>query len=307
MEPVYKQPKLSREDVLAEYAKTGLSPLYAEIYWKHYSSIYDELDGSDDDSDWALESARYGLEWYIRYKEIGHPDSWCEEAFHYGSGSWYVEFTLENMAECLYETYLKHRINPESRSQAEEELHRHCDYIARTFGKSPVFMRLFREWYEGGSGGRDLIEEFERMESLYNEAIAKGKDDDFAYFYATWPGREAWHLAEVRESLQKDGWDEDYVGMYLHQYEEGLLTDGRKRQNPAVPTFWEEEVIAYMRGWDYARKHQHPHEFIKMFQNVFLNLAYKDSNAPTAIDDDAVIEEMKASYTEDALKEVNLC
>ena len=307
MEPVYKQPKLSKENVYAEYAKNGFSPLYAEIYWKHYSSIYDELDGSEDDSDWALESARYGLEWYILYKENGHPESWCEDAFSFGCGSWHVEFTLENIAECLFDIYSKHCINPETRSQAEEELHRHCDYIARAFGKSPVFMRFFREWYEEGSGGRDLIEEFERMESLYNEAISKGKDDDFAYFYATWPGRDAWHMAEVRESLIKDGWDKDYVNMYLHQYEEGLLTDGRERQDPAVPMFWEEEVIAYMRGWDYARKHQCPHGFIGMFQHVFLCLTYKNSDIPSSIDDETVIEEMKERYTEESLKKVNLC
>lgn len=300
-----KQAKLSKEEVLAKFAETGLNPLYSDLFWDKYSFIYDDLDGSEDDSDWALESARCGMEWFILYKAIGHPDNWSEVAFEFGRDTFHQEFTLENMADCLYEVY--NSFWPNDKVLADEELHRNCDYIAQRFKKSPIYMRFFYDWYEETSGGSELLEHFEQMEHAYNYAISKGKDDDFAYFYVTWPGRKAWHMAELRESLKKNGWDDDYVNQYLYQYEEGLLSDGNKRRHPDIPAFWEEEVTAYMRGWDYVRKHKLQHQFIKLFRDTCLILSHpNDTLIPVYIDDETVVEAMKARYSEYTLKEAGL-
>ena len=241
-----KQSKLTEKEAHAEYAKTGLNPSCAVVFWQKYSMIYDELDGSEDDSDWALESAQCGIEWFILYKAIGHPDDWCEAAFEFGRDTFHQEFTLENMADCLYEVYQK--FWPLNKALAVKELHRHCNYIAQRFKKSPIYMRFFYDWYEDTSGGSELLEHFEQMEHAYNYAISLDKDDDFAYFYATWPWLEPWRMAELRESLKKEGWDKDYIKAYLYTYKEGLESDESKRGRPSIPAFWEEEVTAYMRG-----------------------------------------------------------
>jgi len=248
------QPKLSKEEVIAEYVKTGLAPKYADVFWHLYSDEYDGLEGEPDDSAWALETAKYGIVWYILYKEIGHPEDWCQAAAGFGKENQYEELSLENIADCLSEVYRKFWQQDEA--SAVIELRRQCDHIGERFGKSPLYMRLFYEWYEDMSGGSDLLDHFSEMEFAYNDAISKGKSDDFAYFYATYPWSEPWRIAELRESLQKEGKDEDYIQLYLIKYADGLEDNGEEREHPDMPASWEEEVTAYMQGWDYARKEE---------------------------------------------------
>ena len=65
-EEVIHQPKMSRKDVLAEYAKTGLNHKYYEDFWQKYSSLYDqyleEIWYEENISDFALSATIDGMQ-----------------------------------------------------------------------------------------------------------------------------------------------------------------------------------------------------------------------------------------------------
>lgn len=272
------QPKLSKETVLAEYAKTGLDIKYADAFWQQYSATYDKVSEespeADDNSDYALYSTKKGIPWYILYKNIGHPEKWCQMAWNFGVYENGNTDSLKDIADCLWDIASNRFC--EHDPDFKQELKRHCDFIGKQFGKSDIYMRFFYVWYEDMYGGSEKLDHFDQMEYAYNDAISQGKSEDFAYFYATWERFGAWRIAELRERLQKEGWDENYVRMYLYQYADGLEEDGEEREHPDIPAYWEEKVDAFMKGWDYARKHDLDTKFAERFRDIYLNLAHPD-------------------------------
>lgn len=312
------QPKLSRDEVLAEYAKTGLDQRYSQFFWEKYSAKYDslseELPYEEDNSDYALSVAKDGIPWYILYHEIGHPEDWCEKAWNYGA---YTPGAIDfvDVADCLWEVFSEsYKEAVESREdgaveRVNAELRKNCDYIGKRFDKSPVYMRFFYDWYEDMSGGTDKLDYFKEMEDSYNLAIRKGKKEDFAFYYAQKcisldSAPDAWRLAELKEKLEKEGKDSFYVGLYLQKYSEGLMEDGEEREHPDIPTRWEEKVIAYMKGWEYTQgdgKSFSPKEmdkFIRIYMEVYLQASHP--NNPKAIPwdrfDDFVLDIAERRY-----------
>ncbi len=283
------QPKLGKEVVLAEYAKTGLNMQYAEFFWQQYSATYDrvseEMPEDEDNSDYALDTTKRGIPWYILYKNIGHPEKWCQMAWDFGAYEDGKTDSLKDMADCLWmiirDRFIEHD------TDFEQELRRHCDFIGERFGKSRIYMRFFYEWYEDLSGGSEMLDHFRDMEFRYNDAISKGKSEDFAYFYATWGRSEAWRIAELRERLKEEGRDEDYIRTYLYHYADALEEDGEERKHPDIPAYWEEKVNAYMKGWEYTQgsgKSFSPKEmekFISIYVDVYLQASHP--NNPNAI------------------------
>ena len=234
------QPKLSKEEVLAEYANTGLDMQYADAFWQQYSSTFDrvseEMPEDEDNSDYALDTTKRGIPWYILYKNIGHPEKWCQMAWNFGAYEDGKTNALKDIADCLWEIIRDRFIDKDP--DFEQELRRHCNFIGKQFGKSDIYMRFFYEWYKDMSGGSEMLVHFDQMENAYNDAISKGKSEDFAYFYATWGRSGAWRIAELREKLQKEGWDKDYIQTYLYQYADGLEEDGEEREHPdEMPDF----------------------------------------------------------------------
>lgn len=289
------QPKLSKEEVLAEYAKTGLDMQYADAFWQQYSTTYDRgAEEEEDNSDYALDTTKQGFPWYILYKNIGHPEKWCQMAWNFGAYENGKTDSLKDIADCLWEIIRDRFI--ERDPDFEQELRRHCDFIGRQFGKSDIYMRFFYEWYKDMSGGSEMLDHFDQMEHIYNDAISKGKSEDFAYFYATWGRSGAWRIAKLREKLHDEGWDEDYIRTYLYQYADGLEADGEEREHPDIPAYWEEKVDALMKGWDYARKHGLDHDFAEKFRDIYLNLSHPDEMPDypfSEVEDRAIQETLK--------------
>lgn len=292
------QPKLSKEEVLAEYAKTGLDMQYADAFWQQYSSTYDrvseEMPEDEDNSDYALDTTKRGIPWYILYKNIGHPEKWCQMAWNFGAYEDGKTNALKDIADCLWEIIRDRFIDKDP--DFEQELRRHCNFIGKQFGKSDIYMRFFYEWYKDMSGGSEMLDHFDQMENAYNDAISKGKSEDFAYFYATWGRSGAWRIAELREKLQKEGWDKDYIQTYLYQYADGLEEDGEEREHPDIPAYWEKKVDAIMMGWDYARKHGLDNKFAERFRDIYLNLSHPDEMPDypfSEVEDRAIQETLK--------------
>ena len=291
--------KLSKDAVLAEYAKTGFEPRFAEAFWQQYSATYDriseEMPEEEDNSDYALRTAKRGIPWYILYKNIGHPEKWCQMAWNFGAYEDGKTDSLRDISDCLWEIVRDRFI--EHDPDLEKELKRHCDFIGKSFGKSPIYMRFYFEWFfHELNGGSELLDYFDRMESAYNDAISQGKSEDFAYFYATWGRSGAWRIAELREKLQDQGWDDCYIRTYLAVYADGLEEDGEEREHPDIPAYWEEKVEAFMKGWDYARKHGLDHKFAERFRDIYLNLSHPDEMPDypfSEIEEKAVQETLK--------------
>lgn len=192
---------------------------------------------------------------------------------------------LKDIADCLWMIIRDRFIDHDP--DFEQELRRHCEFIGKQFGKSDIYMRFFYEWYEDINGGSEMLDYFSDMEFYYNDAISKGKSEDFAYFYATWGRYGAWQTAELREKLQEEGRDEDYIRTYLYHYADALEEDGEERKHPDIPAYWEEKVIAYMKGWEYTQgsgKSFSPKEqekFISIYVDVYLQASHP--NNPNAI------------------------
>lgn len=293
-EDVIYQPKLSRESALVEYTKTGLKSDYNEVFWQKYSSLYDKYlkdkweEGSISDD--ALCTTIDGMQWYVRYREIGHPEDWCLKAWDYGAYEAGKEYELSDYAYCLLYVYGDRWLEA-SRSndntavlRVKKELKKHCDFIGLEFGKSSIYCRFFYEWFEDIPGGsiEMLLERLDSMERAYFYAIEKGKSEDFAYYYATEDTPDNWRFAELRDSLLKEGRDEAYVDEYLYRYEVGLLEDGEEREHPDHPTSWEIKVMAYMKAWDYVRNseinwdYKEKTRFIDIYMNEYLNASSPD-------------------------------
>ena len=99
-------------------------------------------------------------------------------------------------------------------------------------------------------------------------------------------------------ACRKEGWDEDYIRTYLHRYADGLEEDGEEREHPDIPAYWEEKVDAFMKGWDYARKHNLDIKFAERFRDIYLNLAHPDEipDYPFSETENKAIEETLKLY-----------
>lgn len=266
------QGKMTGQEVLDEYARTGFDPRYAEHFWEKYCSLYDTAAKEEwpdgDESDYALSTTKEGMPWYILYKEIGHPEDWCKQAWEFGAYEHGRVDTLEDVVECLQRAFFEHwRKDPNG---ATEELKRQCAFIGPRYGKSEVFMRFFYEWVKDMSGGKELLSICEDLEHSYRLAIDAGKGDDFAHYYAErcneyCDSATGWHLAEQRERFLKEGRDEDYFRTYQWKFGQEFQDHGAPDRYPA---WWEQKVDAYLKGWDYARQHGLDSRFADLYENA---------------------------------------
>ena len=295
-EPI-PQPKLSKEAVLEEYFKAGFDPRYADFFWETYSSTYDDISRDspydDDNSDYALSTVKDGMPWYIAYHTIGHPKEWCLKAYHYGAYTPNRKFEFADYAECLREVYrdfIKEALENKSK-EAEEaanaELKKNCDFIGRMFGKGEVYMRAFYDDHERMTASEDSLDEYDVIERAYYEAIEKGKDTDFAYYYGTLSAdkshEDSWRLAEVREQLQKEGRDDVYSRLYLILYSENLQKYGMDKEHPGKQAPWEKAVDAFMNAWEYVRwsgfkdfSEGKKRRFSRIYMDIYMNAACPD-------------------------------
>ena len=292
---------LSKEEVLVEFAKTGLNAEYADVFAQKYVDEYETWIDYDNASDNAMKCVKNGFRWFALYKEIGYQELWCESAYSFGCSIVDIDISLDNEIVCMREIVedLSYDSFETFQTTKEIEFNKHFCHIKKAYGKDDVFMRFYIEYVQDFGFNYDMLDTVSQQAFSYNYAISEGKSDDFAYFYATFCGYEAWRVAELREKLQMEGWDEDYVRLYVIKYAEGLAEDGEEREHPDIPAWWEEKVDAYMKGWDYARKNNYDDKFAERFQITYLNLSHPD-DIPTfpfsEVEDRAVEETIKLYY-----------
>lgn len=259
MEKVFTpQPKLGKKEVFAEYVKTGLDIKFADIFYEKYLKEYILYSKFYNASDMALRNSKNGIKWYALYHQNGHCEEWCDMAYRYGCDGIERDFSLENVISCIgwvceeLEDYSSDLYD----ATKETELAKHFNYVEKAFEKDKVFMRFYVEYANEFGFDHRMLSTVSQQAASYDEAIQRGKSEDFAYFYATYNGYEPWRIAELRERLQKEGRDKYYILLYLNKYAEGLEKDGEGRKLPNAPAPWEEEVAAYMKGWEYANKEE---------------------------------------------------
>ena len=250
------QPKLSREEVLAEYVKTGLDMKFADRFQEKYLEEYDAWSDYDNASDSAMKCLKNGFKWYVQYHQNGHDETWCEGAYRFGCDWIEYDFSLENEIACM--EWICEELSYESldffNETKETEFAKHFSFVEKEFSRGKTFMRFYAEYVDDNGFNQDMLSIVSNETAYYEEAIRRGKSEDFAYFYATWGRSGAWRIAELRDRLQAEGKDDDYIRTYLYMYADGLEEDGAERKHPDVPALWEEKVDAGMKAWDYARK-----------------------------------------------------
>ena len=106
-------------------------------------------------------------------------------------------------------------------------------------------MIFYSEYAKEFGFDSDMLDLVSREASSYNYAIERMKSTDFAYFYATWGREGAWRIAELREQLQTEGWDDEHVRTFLYQYADVLEADGEERDHPDIPAVCGEAFSSY--------------------------------------------------------------
>ena len=248
---------LSKKEILAEFANTAFDAHFADFFYDRFFDEFEVWADYDNPNEMALKCVRHGLTWYALYHQMGHHEQWCKAAYEFGCEGVQSDHSLENEVICMSAiaddlSYNSPEIYEATRGT---EYAKHFSHVKESYNKDDVFMRFYSEYVWEFGFDHDILDTVSQQAYSYKYALSEGKTSDFAYFYATWGRYGAWQTAELRERLQEEGWDEDYIRTYLYQYADALEEDGEEREHPDIPAYWEEKVEAFMKGWDYARKH----------------------------------------------------
>lgn len=306
MEENLTQKPLSKEEILAGFANTTFDPHFVDFFYDRYLDEFEVWEDYDNPDEMALKCVKHGLQWYSLYHQIGHHEQWCKAAYGFGCAGVPIDVSLENEIECMAE--VTERVEAHSKdlfiATKDSEFTKHFEHIKKQYKQDGIFMLFYSEYAKEFGFDSDMLETVSREAYSYNYAIERMKSTDFAYFYATWGREGAWRIAELRERLQTEGWDEDYVRTYLNQYANGLEEDGEEREHPDVPAFWEEKVIAYMKAWDYSRTEnsgidpEEQRRFINTYIEVYLHASHPEN--PNAVPwnrfDDFVMDVAKRRF-----------
>lgn len=268
------QPKLSKDEVYAEYVKTGLDIKFADRFQEKYLEEYNNWSNCDNASDYAMECVKNGFKWYVRYYQNGHHELWCEEAYDYGCDCIERDFDLEDEIACMKWICvgLNYKLPDFFDDTKKTEFAKHFSFVEKEFSRDKTFMRFYVEYADEYGFDEEMLRTVSDETASYNDAIHRGKSEDFAYFYATWGGDDAWRVAELREKHQSE------------------------REHTNIPTWW--EVVAASRmGWEYARKRNLDiAKFTGLFKDIYLNLSHSDEIPYYPF------SEMKKKALEEALK-----
>ena len=309
MEKNSTQKPLSKEEILAKFANTGFDARFADFFYERYLDEFEVWEDYDNPNEWALKCVEHGLTWYSLYHQIGHHEQWCKAAYGFGCEGVQIDVSLESEIECMAEVTA--RVKSHSKelfiSTKDSEFAKHFDHIKKQYKMDGIFILFYSEYAKEFGLDRDIcdivymLDIVSRKTRAYTDAIERMKSEDFASYYATLidiNSEQAWKVAELRESLQKEGWDEDYIQTYLYQYTNALEEDGEEREHPDIPAYWEDKVYAFMKGWDYARKHNLDIRFAESFRDIYLNLAHPDDipDYPFSETENKAIEETLKLY-----------
>jgi hypothetical protein len=272
-------PHYTNEQLL-EIAKKNNIPddLYADFV-DCVAREKDELikDGSQPD-EIKTESIKFALEDILKIATLlqkGHSKAWAEL---------YVNSREEHQLAFNYAYCEMKKINP---AQVIEELKVHCrsiscdEYHQKHFiylmehgegaakpcpdEQAAIYSKVFKEQlqqerseifahqYADLKAGGQYVEEYcFRFAQAYDDAIQKGKPEDYAFVFADKMG--------------------DYYADYYGRYIEDPVIDRKNHE------FKERKILGYMKGWEYAKAHQlhDKNIFIACYENTYIEASYAD-------------------------------
>ncbi len=300
MEETSAQKPLSKEEILAEFANTTFDAVFADFFYDRYLDEFEVWEDYDNPNEMALKCVKHGMTWYALYKQIGHHEQWCKAAYEFGCEGVQTDVSLENEVICMrtIADNLSYNSSDIYKATRRIEYVKHFSHVKKAYNKDRFFMRFYSEYVWKYGFDHDILDTVSQQAYRYKYAISEGKISEIAYFYATWRRCGAWQTAELLERLQMEGWDEDYIRTYLYLYADAFEEDGQEREHPDIPAYWEDKVDAFMKGWDYARKHNLDIKFAERFRDIYLNLAHPDEipDYPFSETENKAIEETLKLY-----------
>ena len=186
MEENPTQKPLSKEEILAEFANTGVDARFADFFYDRYLDEFEVWEDYDNPNEMALKCVKHGLTWYALYKQIGHDEQWCKAAYEFGCEAIEIDASLENVIECMAE--VTERVESHSKdlfiSTKDSEYAKHFEHIKKHYQKDGIFMFFYSEYAKEFGFDRDMLDIVSRKTRAYTDAIERLKSEDFASYYA---------------------------------------------------------------------------------------------------------------------------
>ena len=309
---INQQQPHTRDELTNLYKETGYPeeyfPQFESHYWKTYNELYDDMkkfaaetadeaaagtvpeeeeEEKESIRDDALFFALKYMDQFMEQIRLGHGKEWA----HAFAGC--MERDEEQIINTAYEA-----LEYEDEELAKKGLLHHC----RLWGEDEWFEKHYLFLFEAGEGGNNPRETAKEYSELYKRQIAAGKSKVYAHQYADFMS-EGMYVQEYCEKYAyaydkalSEGKDETYANLFADKYGSGFVDYG-KRKKKGIPEFWEEEIFAYMNGWEYARQNKLPDEFIGIYVREYLGAVYPDE--PNRIPKDR----LEAYILEKALEE----
>ena len=265
-------------------------------YQKHYSMLYSEMkDYEDDDSEddetiggVALQYASEYVNKFMAQLNMGHSEKWA----HLVAES--VEFDEDQTVEEAYSSMFL-----EFRELANQDIRLHCKSLDgdEFFEKHYLFLFESRETW---NNPREEAAEYSR---IYKQQIANGKSEIYAHEYAYLMSKNDFveiycdKYAYAYDKALSDGKSKDYAILFAEMYGDGAANH-EEREHRDIPEFWEEEIFAHMKGWEYATNNDLSDKFVVIYKNVYMNAIYADEPDKIPWDrlDEYVLEEALKRY-----------
>ena len=175
MEENYTQKPLSKEEILAEFANTGVDARFADFFYDRYLDEFEVWEDYDNPNEMALKCVKHGLTWYALYKQIGHDGQWCKAAYGFGCEGVQIDVSLENEIECMAE--VTERVEYHSKdlfiSTKDSEYAKHFEHIKKHYQKDGIFMFFYSEYAKEFGFDRDMLDIGSRKTRAYTDAIER--------------------------------------------------------------------------------------------------------------------------------------
>ena len=186
MEENYTQKPLIKEEILAEFANTGVDARFADFFYDRYLDEFEVWEDYDNPNEMALKCVKHGLTWYALYKQIGHDEQWCKAAYGFGCEGVQIDVSLENEIECMAE--VTERVEHHSKdlfiSTKDSEYAKHFEHIKKHYQKDGLFMFFYSEYAKEFGFDRDMLDIVSSRTRAYTDAVEGVKNEDSASYYA---------------------------------------------------------------------------------------------------------------------------
>lgn len=152
-----------------------------------------------------------------------------------------------------------------------------------------LFIEKFVKWMKDGEGfaNPDAEEQAEEFSKTYKKQKELGKSDVYASQYANLASTFQYHKIYIEEyafiydQSISEGKDEQYATVYADKYADNVVDIKRRAgisDDEEMLEYVKLEALAYVKGWDYARKNIQgdKQRFIKIFVQHYLGLCFPD-------------------------------